>query len=479
MSDILQTRNMPGIYNQKLYEAVKSLYDEIVSGFVSTDLHSEEFLSSFPYAFMHEDTECGTRITDAALLPDFRQEAEKCIEGCYANCSGGDVPFYLCDAVEDFLNYIIPRTIALPNGGEIFDRYYRQFDSSIYGKSCLVTVLALVRDAWDHHGGSAVLPVGMRFAWFARGHGPLNIPYARERTVPFFEIKKSAHPIGRGRDLSGEYAFQVLQYSTLLPKDRDILKAAHSLAYDVVTKFLLATRIKTYSTAHSDYRGFRMPGHLSAHSMILMNYPDDRIEDGEGRDIEESNGMAIDKLLSKLLPQSLSKFEVINQKIEDAMRRRRRALLNDARAQKLNEIDQLLDYFQVLEALVPANGSEYISLYAARLLRSPNSAPNETFELYRFIKDMYIVRNNVVHGRIDDVLSGKLKEGRKLDIFRLRHIVYSLACLSIMNGPLREAATLLALGETYQLEREYETDQQEWMKRRKSGVLRNANAVFW
>src|SRR5882762_9519512 len=80
---------------------------------------------------------------------------------------------------------------------------------------------------------------------------------------------------------------------------------------------------------------------------------------------------------------------------------------------------------------------------------------------------------------IDDVLSGKLKEGRKLDIFRLRHIVYSLACLSIMNGPLRDAATLLALGETYQLEREYETDQQEWMKRRKSGVLRNANVVFW
>lgn len=470
---------MDGIYNQKLHEVVRSLYDEFVSGFVSADCHSEEFLSSFPYAFMCEDTERRTRIADAALLPEFRAEAEKCIEGCYANCSGGDVPFYLADAVEDFLNYIIPRTIALPNSGEIFERYYRQFDSSIYGKSCLVTVLALVRDAWDHHGGSAVLPLGMRFVWLTRGHGLLNIPYTRERTVPFLEIKKNAHPIGRGRDLSGEYAFQVLQYSAPLPKDRNILNAAYSLAYDVVTKFLLATRIKTYSTAHSDYRGFRMLGHLSAHSMILMNYPDDRIEDGEGRDIDESHGMAIDRLLTKLMPQSLSKFEVINQKIEDAMRRRRRALLNDARAQKLNEIDQLLDYFQVLESLVPAGGSEYISLYAARLLRSPNSAPNETFELYRFIKDMYTVRNNVVHGRVDDVLSGRLKESRKLDIFRLRHIVYSLACLNIMNGPLRDAATLLALGETCQLEREYETDPQEWMKRRKSGMLRNANVIFW
>jgi hypothetical protein len=470
---------MDGIYNQKLYEVVKNLYDEIVSGFVSTDdVQSEEFLSSFPYAFMH-GAQRSEHVASAALLPDFRQEAEKCIEGCYANCSGGDVPFYLADAVEDFLNYIIPRTIALPNSGEIFDRYYRQFDSSIYGKSCLVTVLALVRDVWDHHGGSAVLPLGMRFVWLTRGHGPLNIPYTRERTVPFLEIKKRARPIGRGRDLSGEYAFQVLQYSTQLPKDRHILGAANSFAYDVVTKFLLATRIKTYSTAHSDYRGFRMLGHLSAHSMILMNYPDDRIEGGEGRDIEDVDGMAIDRLLTKLLPQSLSKFEVINQKIEDAMRRRRTALLNDARAQKLNEIDQLLDYFQVLEALVPAGGSEYISLYAARLLRSPNSAPNQTFELYKFIKDMYTVRNNVVHGRVDDVLSGKLKESRKLDISRLRHVVYSLACLSIMNGPLRDAATLLALGETFQLEREYETDPAEWMKRRKSAVLRNANVVFW
>ena len=30
---ILQTGNMDGIYNQKLYEAVKRLYDEAVSGF--------------------------------------------------------------------------------------------------------------------------------------------------------------------------------------------------------------------------------------------------------------------------------------------------------------------------------------------------------------------------------------------------------------------------------------------------------------
>jgi hypothetical protein len=194
-------------------------------------------------------------------------------------------------------------------------------------------------------------------------------------------------------------AFSVLQYSKTVAKDGGTLSAAYSLSHDTVAKFLLAARLKTYSTAHSDYRGFRMLGHLSAHSMNLMSYPDDRIERGEGRDLDDTAGMAIDRLLTKLLPQSLSTFAVLNQKVEDAIRRRRR-VRNDDHLQKLNEIDQLLDYFQILEAIIPVRGSEYISLYAARLLRSPNSAPNQTFELYRFIKDMYNVRNDIMHGPV-------------------------------------------------------------------------------
>jgi hypothetical protein len=470
---------MDGIFNQRLYGVVRNLYDEVIAEFGSQDFQSEEFLSSFPYGFVAygDNEERRRRIVDAALLPEFRQEAQNCVDACYSDSSGGDLEFYISLAVEDFLNYIIPRSVGLPNGSEIFDRYYRYFDSSIYGKSCLITIFALIRDLWDHHGGSAVLPTGFRFVWMVRGFGPLSIPYTRERAVPFFEIKKAAHPIGWGRDVTGENAFQVLEYSTSLPKNRGLLPAVYSLMHDVAAKFLLATRIKTYSTAHCDYRGFRMLGHLSAHSMNLMNYPDDRIEHGEGRDLNDSDGMAVDRLLTKLLPQPLSKFAVINQKLEDAIRRRRTAILHDARARKLNEIDQLLDYFQVLEAIVPAEGSEYISLYAARLLSTPESAPNQTFELFQFLKDMFKIRNSVLHGRIDEVLSGKLSQ--KLDIFRLRHVIYSLTCLHIMNGPLREIATRLALGETAQIEREYESNQDEWMKRHRSAVLRNANVVFW
>jgi len=213
--------------------------------------------------------------------------------------------------------------------------------------------------------------------------------------------------------------------------------------------------------------------------MLMHNYPDERIDRGEHRDIDESSGMAIDRLLTKLLPQEPAKFSVINQKLEDALRRRRSAILNDQRAQKLNEIDQLLDYFQVLEATVPAMGSEYISLYASRLLTPNDSPANQAFELFQFIKDMHSIRNSVMHGRVDEVLSGKLKQAARLDIPRFRHVVYSLTCLHIMNGPLRDLATRLALGEKIELEREYETNQDEWMKRRRAAHLRNANITFW
>ena len=359
---------MNEIFNGKLHEVVKQLYEELIAEFGNQDSHSEEFLSSFPYRFIEDEGERHRRIVDAALSPAFHQEAH--IDACYSNSAGGDLEFYLCRAVEDFLNYIIPRTIALSDGAELFERYYRHFDSSIYGKSCLVTVVAIIRDIWDHSGGGSILPPGFRLSWLVNGP-KLTVPYTRGRAVPFFEIRKSARPIGRGRNLTEESGFYVLEYSASLPKKRDILGAAYHLKQDVITKFLLAARIKTFATAHSDYRGFRMLGHLSAYSMNLVHYPDDVIEDGEGRSLQEVDGMAIDRLLTKILPQPFSKFAVINQKIEDAMRRRRTAIRNDERAQKMNQIDQLLDYFQVLEAIVPAEGSEYISLYAARVLTPP------------------------------------------------------------------------------------------------------------
>jgi len=474
---------MDGILNPKLYAVVRDLYDEVVGEFAGQDLNSAEFLGSVPYALMFEHPGRTGRIVEAALSGEFREQAKTCIEACYSDHGGGDLEFYVCDAVEDFINYIIPRTVGLENGTEIFDRYFRELDCSLYGKSCLVTILALLRDIHDHSGRARVLPPGYRLIWVFSNPGPLNIPYTRERTVPFLEIKKSGHPIGHGRDLAGDHAFQIIQYSASLPKNRELLSEVYSLMHDVISKFVLAARLKTYSTAYSDYFGFRMVGHLSAFSMNLMNYPDNRIERGESREIDDSAGIGIDKLLTKLHPQPFSRFLVINQKIEDAMYRRRNVLLGSAKEQKLSDIDQLLDYFQVLEAIVPSEGSQNISLYAARLLRSPNHIPNQATDLFRFIKDMHTIRNSVLHGRVDDVLAGKVKNIKNdLDIPRLRHIVYSLVCLHIMNGPLRDAGTQLLLGENVELLREYPVNQAEWAEwteRQRRTLSQDSGVVFW
>ena len=469
---------MADILNPKLHEEVKQIYGELVAAFASEDVHSEKFLSSFPYNFVcyADDRSKQKRFAEAALLPEFRAEAEKTIGACYANCSGGDLEFYIGLAVDDFLNYIIPRTIGLENGTAVFDRCYRQFDLSMFGNAYPVTVNAIVHDIYDHRGASDYLPIGFRLTWLLKGPGRLDVQYTRERAVPFFETRKAARPIGRGRELADKNAFYILEYSTSVPKRPDIVGRVSQLAYDIVGQFLFAARIKTYSTAYSDYRGFRMLGHLAPFSMVLLNYPDEEVVGGESRELHEGDAMAMGRLLTKLSGQRPSKFAVINQKMEDAMRRRRTAFINDARARKLNEIDQLLDYFQILEAVVPAEGSQYISLYAARLLSRANDQPNQAFELFKFIKDMHTVRNHVMHGRIDEVISGKVKEAGRLDIAKLRHVVYSLTCLYIMNGNLREPATRLVLGEKVELEQEYEPNPDQVMMRRMRDARRTP---FW
>jgi hypothetical protein len=237
---------MKGVVNQPLYEVVRKLYEEIVAGFVGEDLHSEVFLASFPYSFINEECkERQKRIIVAGLRPEFRQEAQKSIELCYADSAGGDLEFYLSKAVEDFLNYIIPRTAGLVNCDEIFDRYYFQFDSSIYGKSCLVTVFAIIRDLWDH-SGVTVLPPGFRVSWLSPAFGRVDVPFTRERAVPFFEIRKAAHPIGRGRDLGKESSYFILQHSAMLPKQRGLITAAYALSDDIVKKFVLAARLQPF-----------------------------------------------------------------------------------------------------------------------------------------------------------------------------------------------------------------------------------------
>ena len=271
--------------------------------------------------------------------------------------------------------------------------------------------------------------------------------------MPFHEIRKAVRPIGRGRDIKDKNAYFVLEYSATIPKNRDSVGATYRLRDDVARKFVFALRLTGLSAAYSDYRGFRMPGHLSAFSMNCMNFPDDPLERKSPADLEDFHYLYVGRLLPKLLQQPLSKVDLINQKIEDAARRQRRVMLGEREARLRTAIDQLLDYFQILEAVVPAEGSQYISLYAAVLLKAGGyrGMGMKPVEMFKLFKDMYNIRNAVMHGRMDDVMSGRFRTDQQ-SLYTFKQMVHGLASLYVLNGSLRDAAIGLALGEEMKLE---------------------------
>lgn len=444
------------MHNPKLHEVVRELYQEVLDGFVGKNLNSEEFVASFPYSFFHDDDKVRQAIAECALVPEHRQEAGKAIEAYYSDHGGGTLESYLVDLIEDFLNYVIPRTAGLTDGPECFEHMYDQLDSCIFGKSCHITVFAILENVYDHAGrGMNLFPRGFRLGWYTMmPSAALHQRYARERAVPFYEIRKAAHPIGRGRGIKDKNGYFVLEYSTRIPKNRESVVEAYRLRDDIARKFVFALRLTGLSCAYSDYRGFRIPGHLSTFSMNCMNFPDDPLERDAPGELHDIHYLWVGRLLPKLLQQPFSKVDLIDQKIEDAARRQRRVMLKEREAQILTAIDQLLDYFQVLEAVVPAEGSQYIALYAAILLKASGygGLGMKPFELFTFIKDMHKIRNHVLHGRIDEILSGRLKTDHQLNINTFKQLVQVLAGLYVLNGPLREAATRLALGEELKLE---------------------------
>lgn len=111
-------------------------------------------------------------------------------------------------------------------------------------------------------------------------------------------------------------------------------------------------------------------------------------------------------------------------------------------------------YFQSLEAVVPIEGSYPIALYAAVLLgASSRDRATRAPEVFQFIEDMHTLRNEVVHGRLDKVLEGRLKTKNKLNVALLRNYVHELAILYLLNPNeqgnrgLCPLAHRLALGE--------------------------------
>lgn len=423
---------MSDFANPEFYRAVFDLYQALLKGFAERGVNFEE-MAQYSYRFLEgDDAETVSqreKILKAALETGFKPEMEAAVGAYLSDIHGLDLNSSVCHLVDDFLAYVVPRTMGLPDGEEYFNKCYRYFESSIFGKSFTVTVFLVLSNIWDH-SGSAMLPAGFRFHWAAKGTSR-DDRFSRERIVPFLEIKNTAHPIGLGRSISDHGSYFLLEYTTQLPKNKSSVHAAYQLRDDVSRKFVFAARLLTYSAVYSDYRGFRMPGHLASHSFNCMNFPDEPISHGNGADLDQTRSFGLSRLLSKLMAQPFESVAVIDQKIDDTLRRHRITTLDRGAAELRVAVDQLLDYFQILESVVPAEGSQYIALYAARLLRAcgHSAAPGKAFETFNFLKDMHKIRNDVVHGRINQVMAGKSGKNLISYLFGMR-FTRLLLCMS-------------------------------------------------
>jgi hypothetical protein len=440
------------VINQELYDVVRQLCHEIVEGFETEgiDLNSATFLSDFSYTFVgHDYPVRRQRVLAAALAPAYRGVAEKAVEAAYSDSMGGTTDHNLCNMVDDFLNYVVPRVAGLPDRDVVFDQFYRYFDASLYGKGCIVTMFAILHDVWDN-GLRAVLPPGYALRYFDRPHlGSAADRRTRDRSVPYFEILESASPVGIGRAIRDKSAYFVFSYSTTLPKDKELIPAAYKLRDEMTRKFIFSVRVLKSSSAFSEYRGFRMLGHLSRFGMNLMNFPEDFLDGGRPRELQEHDGHQLRRLLPKLAGENYGFISILDTKLEDALRRKRVGSAGVKSLELRVAIDQLIDYFQILEAIVPTMGSEFIALYSAVLLTAIEKGEG-SWATFQFIKRMHKFRNDVMHGRLDDVLNPKANFSVE-DVERFKLMIHALAGAYAMNGPLREIATKLALGHSVEL----------------------------
>jgi len=455
--------------NPSLYSAVLGAKASIAQQFKTegADPNSEAFLARFPFVFVEEINGEGPTadpiresLVKAAFSEEFRSRTQEVIDTFYANWSGGTQESYFLNLINDFLNYALPRSLGLPDEDTVFDDLYRQFEADLFTDSYTLHVIALLKNAYDH-GGHFRPTSGLSFFWAdSNPHFVLNSSRLRNRAVPFLEIKKSAHPSFGGTDISTSHSFFVLEFDETRKKKRDGLAEAHRRSEEITKKTVLALRLLTAAPVYAEYRGFRALGHFSGggSGMVLRNYPGERIDRGFGSDAQ-SWGHGLERLFPPLLAARIDSIAVVYDKIDDAFRRQQqRGAPFDGVATK-PAIDQLLDYFQALEAIIPIEGSYQIALYAAVLLHAAHRGLGlKAGEVFDFVKDMHTLRNEVVHGRIDKVLLGRANTTYKIaDIGRFRQYVHELAILYLLNPDekgkqdLRKTAHRLAVGEDVNL----------------------------
>lgn len=420
------------------------------------DLCNPAFLSRFPFAILRFSGDPITNarcqaLLDAAFGPAFKDEVERTIGICFTDHGGGTTQSYFIDLVEDFLNFALPRTIGLPDEDSLFEQYYLELESDLLGPDLTVTVQAVLGNVSCHSGFDVRRCNVVRLENFWRWDhaSPLNTHYLRQHVIPAIEVRKQAHPIATGRDISGAPAYLVLERLERHPKtEMTTVSYAYERSEEVTRKVVLALRLITPADAFADYRGFRMLGHMSSFHMNLMNWPDEQLSGGRYADVRGFES-GLEKLLVALFKKPKNSFAVLDHRLGDALRRQRRGVANPDVDVK-NEIDQLFDYVQAFESLLPnLRGNDAFCLSAGILLARSTSEAGADVD--RFFKNVYRVRDEVMHGRLDGIIEKVRKKECTIELGKLAAYVRKLGSLAILNDGLPAIARRLALGETIKL----------------------------
>ncbi len=446
------------VQNTALFHAIQDVRTEFrIEAFRSgEDPCGAAFLSRFPFAILRcgdepkANTHCKALI-DAAFEPAFKDEVERTIAICYTDHGGGTIQDYFIDLVEDFLNFALPRTIGLPDEDSLFERYYLELERDLLGPDLSVTVQAVLGNVSCHSGFDArrCSAVGLENFWRWEHASAVNTHYLRQHVVPAIEIRKAAHPIATGRNISDDAGFVVLERPERHPKSvMTTVDYAYGRSEEVTRKAVLALRLLTGADAYSDYRGFRMLGHLSPFCMNLMNWPDEHLSGGR---YANTGGFesGLEKLLISLFNKPKNCLAVLDHRLGDALRRQRRGVANPDVDLK-NAIDQLFDYVQAFESLLPnLRGSDTFCLSAGILLARCTSEAGA--DVVKFFKSVYHIRDEVMHGRLDGIIQEVRNKKCAIEIGKLAGYVRTLGSLAILNDGLPAIARRIALGETIKL----------------------------
>ena len=431
--------------NRALYLAIHEIYvseSEVLAR--EENVHSEEFLASFPRAFLRKPDEWQSdllreqtvRLRRAAFDSSIDERMRSSLAAFAPD--GSTVESQLLRVVEDFLNYAIPRCVGLRNQSERFDGLYNQFEEDLLGDEFTLESIATIEGIRDH-GSNYRSSGGVDFRWvYSREPLAADTPESRDRVVPFFEFSKRAQPAPGGRSITNNTSLFLLHVRERVPKRPDAMRYASARANDVTRKVIFLLRLLTQAPIFSDFWSFRAVGRLSGFGMFVMNEPSRVIGGFSSSHDLMTYSLGFAALIPYVLDKPYSAIEVLDLKIEDSLRRERNHWTG-ANVEKQVEIDRLLDYFQALESLLPTPNSYQTSLLASAILGAHLKDSGKTSAaIFAFIRAQYKLRNDVMHGRIDDVLAG---EG--LDIPQLRTVVHKLAILKILN----EGSSLKTLGE--------------------------------